>query len=444
MRLLADTVELVMRTHHTLAQNGNNNDDNNNKNGSSNAGNGSINSAGNFSNVAGGMLSARSDSDGGSSLWSASPRDPSGRSMSSDDRSGGGSGPCRGAAATVPPSPLQPGSPPLLSDRPFGSVYDGGRHNMMSISPSGMSDEQNAPPPARFSGRKAAPAPQSYAVPMRVPLQQHPHHGQPVRHGWHVEDSRMICQHRGVGGAEDSVQGRGRSGVHAPGGEHSRSARPACRSPLGARSAQGPQNHSQHHHHQQKQHMPTLDVDQGPPPPGLLPVSIQCPSPAGLQSSDWRAVQKAFGSPSALHMPIPPPIMVPTTPPVRSPMPKLPPRSASTVANAAVAAAAAAASNMSKHEGFYPSRVDSGVGNDGGEGAIQGEGGWETEGVSPSSLSSALAQTQWQIESMLDRHSRALEKRISEMEHMLSARLTLLETRVHSGLDHNGAPVRTS
>lgn len=57
------------------------------------------------------------------------------------------------------------------------------------------------------------------------------------------------------------------------------------------------------------------------------------------------------------------------------------------------------------------------------------------------SLTVELGKMQRQIEAMLERHSRSLEGRISESEQMFSARLTLLETKVH-GLDV-GSPLRT-
>lgn len=47
------------------------------------------------------------------------------------------------------------------------------------------------------------------------------------------------------------------------------------------------------------------------------------------------------------------------------------------------------------------------------------------------SLTAELGKMQRQIEAMLERHSRSLEGRMSETEQTLSARLSLLETKVH-------------
>lgn len=193
-------------------------------------------------------------------------------------------------------------------------------------------------------------------------------------------------------------------------------------------------------------------------------------SPAG-QQSDWAAVQKAFGSPSALHLPLPPPMMMPTSPHSGSPVPNLTllPSSLSCSVAAATAAtsitvgAGGGAENVSKLEGFaYANNSGGDTGTEGtavgSDISVEGEGDSEHsssgsrsafggpdgggEDAALSSFSAAMGKIQMQIQPMLERQSRVFDERMRGIEQMLSARLTLLEGKVQ-GLEHRPTPTGT-
>ncbi|CAB1099840.1 unnamed protein product [Ectocarpus sp. CCAP 1310/34] len=263
-------------------------------------------------------------------------------------------------------------------------------------------------------------------------------------------------------------------------------------------------HHQWERQHQHQHHVPAIDLGDAAPM-GMLPtparVGSSPGSPAGgggggSGGSDWLAVQQAFGSPSsALHMP--PAVVVPTSPPdapasgrgvvvADTPMPKLPPRpsSASSIGEAAAVSAVVDAGTAKVDSGSSSSssRVMSPVGSgrdeegradkqrqqqqerdadDTGSGRVQQQQQQQQDrnrsadgGTSAAfgkdkdsgedddrSLAEELGKMRQQIEAMLERHSKTLEGRMGETEQMISARLAMLETKVH-GLEI-GSPLHT-
>ncbi|CAN0442662.1 unnamed protein product [Pylaiella littoralis] len=265
-----------------------------------------------------------------------------------------------------------------------------------------------------------------------------------------------------------------------------------ARSPLGARVVQGPlQRHQQHQQHRSLsamdlEHLPPISLgrgDSGSGSSGLLPPPLRVsPAPPGLGGangsggeSDWLAVQQAFGSPaSALHMP--PSVVVPTSPTdgqstaaevlgtadLDSPLQRRARRSPST-SSLVLAASAAAFAGGAGGNGLDSSSSSSSVDSVAVGGGLEGGGGrggnmeqrpvgscdsddggssreskQQIEGHAGAgnderdgSLTEELLKMQKQIEAMLERHSKSLEGKIGETEQVISARLALLETKVH-------------
>lgn len=436
MRLLADIVELIMRTHHSLAQQKGSKTHNNANSSSSTSHVPSLQvastGAGNMPLTGvGGGWTTKSDGGGSgtSSPWNAPTPPPQQHSRPASVESRGSGG----GFSAAPPVPTQPRSPPLLCGGPIRAGGSGGAIVMhpKASSPSGLSDEQNAPPGGVAHRRVPLRAPASVRAP--VPLDQH---------DWRAADPGPLFYNGGGGGSGAAGGGGGGSSVwvRGPGsgcgGSRGAVPQPTERSPLRPRSAQGPPH----------EHTVSVDLEAAATSMGMLPppaMGSGSGAGAGAGRSDWLAVQQAFGSPSALHMPLPPPVVVPSSPPTVSPMPKLPPRSASSVAAAAAVAAAheAAVCGQSEMVGVAGGGVNNGrdrvgfapVGRGGGVGG--GGGSFQQyrkqDQDDDASLKVELGKMQRQIEAMLERHSRSLEGRMSETEEILSARLALLETKMH-------------
>lgn len=506
MRVLAEVVELVMRTHHSLAQHGG---DNTYNGSTSNIASFSAGGAGSNASISGGGgWGVKSDNSGGSgtsSPWTAPTPSPRNQQQYSRPGSVESRGSAGGFSSMSPGPPQQPRSPPLLCGGPIGGgagTSGGGGSNNNGVivrhpaaySPSGMSDEQNAPPAGLSQHHHQRRMGPNSCNPQRlVPASVHA--PVPLHRDWNNTnggDPRSFYNNAGGGGAGSSpwiVRGPGNGDGSRIGGSGGggrgvpQQLQPSGgRSPLGPRSAQGLDD---------DERMTSADLEVAATGMGMLPPPLQCPplqSGSGIGSvssagkvggatggggrSDWRAVQQAFGSPSALHMPLPPAVVVPSSPPGISPMPKLPPRSATSVAVAVAAAHAASVGGgrgRRTQEAFFPvNGADRGggvvtpvgtggafCGNDSGPSPAGGERGVDGGHISGRhrrrrpqqeyddevSLTAELGKMQRQIEAMLERHSRSLEGRLSETEQTLSARLTLLETKVH-GLEI-GSPLRT-
>lgn len=493
MRLLSDIVDLVMRTHHSLAQQGGSKSSDSSSSGNSknedmekrsrnkkmSIDSNTRNSSRPSSCAVGWGVKSDGRGSGSSSPWNTPTPPPQHQQPS---RPGSVESRCSGGGfSAAPPAPIQPRSPPLLCGGPHvvgasGSVSGGpmARHPSAS-SLSGLSDEQNAPPPGGGSGVSHRRLPlRAPAAPVHAPV--------PLHHNWHPTDPRAYY---GGGGRGAASGGGGGSSVWIRGAGSSSKNRgitpqPAGRSPLGPRSEQGPPH----------AHIAGGDLDGvGPAEMGMLPHPLQGQSPGAVHNhgahshcansgtlgggqSDWLAVQQAFGSPSSLHMPLPTPVLVPSSPPSVPRMPKLPPRSVSSVAVAAAAAAheasvSAGGQGEAVHLGgpitdgeqnhihrvaVTPSRRSPDFSSDSGhdEGTAQRQQQQQhlrmrrqrqQERDDELHLAAELGKMQRQIEAMLERHSRTFDGRMTETEQMLSARLTLLETKVQ-GLEI-GSPLHT-
>ena len=216
------------------------------------------------------------------------------------------------------------------------------------------------------------------------------------------------------------------------------------------------------------------------PPPSVAPHEASGPGSVGYGKgrSDWHAVQQAFGSFGESHVPFPSPEVVPTIPSAEHAVSKLPPRAVSSaVAPTTSALSASILAGVSTIRGGDDGRgrgseaatknpagrdctrpgcpVDgadccalSEEGESRGSSSDAGDGfgnrqqrqqhGQEGDGLAVVEL---LGNMQRQIEAMLEQHTRTLEEKIKETEQVLSARLTILETKVHRL--ELGSPVRS-
>lgn len=539
LRLLAEVVELVMRTHHSLADNKASVNSNHGSpsttsgsndaqgsaavaqrrasNGTAGGGSGRGSTKGSGGGGGGGLTSGGNSGPPWGAPIPGPPHLP--RSGPLDDRGGavmgninGGGGGSHGYVHVVPHSPpaahgprhqhpsmpldgaflgggcggnvsrMGGGSGSLLISSGGGGGsghHDRYQPQYISSSLTGFNDDLNPPPPLRLSRN----APGSCPGPTSAHTSSSTYAAVPrARSSWNAGDPRQHQhqhQHKGTvtggdwvrgpgpwGGGEDSrsvsrlLPGSLPSTFGAPGEPHSS---PSL--PIGP-----PHPHSQQSHLQQLQQQ--LVMDEGSATAAVEPVSGGGGGGGGGQQSDWAAVQKAFGAPSSLHLPLPPPTMVPSSPHSGSPAPKLPSLPSSSSSSAVVTSAStpletSMAGSMSKYDGFgYGAGIGGGGGGDTAtEGTavdsdVSGEGGSEHSSSSVggggrggagcfvggldgagddavlSSLSAAMTRTQIQIEAMLERQSRALDERMGGIETMLSARLSLLEGKIQ-GLENH-------
>lgn len=505
MRLLAEVVELVMRTHHSLANQGVSGNGNSITTGNAQSFTTTIAGGGGAKNIPLSSTFGGGCNGGDCGRWVATKSDTGGSSRASSpwnnsltppppphqhkapwpgsvesNRADGGAG----FFTISSPSPAAASqsrcSPPLLYGGPItgaNNVCGGGgssvRHPSAS-SPSGMSDEQNAPSGMGMSWSKRPPPPQR--VPPSSVLVPAPLHTD-----WNATEHRAFYHGASGGGGGGGAVGGGGGGpsawVRGPGisdAPRGGGVTPLSigRSPLVPQSAQGP------------------PIDMGMSaaaavavaPAAVFPESPPLPHDGGgvgsILKSDWLAVQQAFGTPpNTVLLRLPPPAIVPTSPPETSstrtliPMPKLFPqrRTASSLAAAAEVAAAHEAAIICRSEMTgvdAPLRRGSCVDNgnivhqhrrldisafgeaeprqrvmsnvNGGRVSHQ-----QSEQGDDASLTEALGKMQRQIEAMLERNSHLLDGKATETEQAIYARLNVLESKVH-GLEFGSSSLRSS
>lgn len=170
----------------------------------------------------------------------------------------------------------------------------------------------------------------------------------------------------------------------------------------------------------------------------------------GRDRPDWHAVQQALGSLDEFQVPSSPPAVVPSSPSTETGVPRLaPPPMSSTLTPRTDASSKIPAESSA----FRGDGAGSGTINPLGRGFSRTSGtSYEPEeslggigcgdtGQDHDKCWGELSKLKQQIKAMLDQHMRLFESKIKDTEQVLSARLTLLETKVQ-GLEV-GSPVHS-
>lgn len=428
MRLLADIVEVVIRTHTSLSKL---------QGGGSSVSNGKPKPSVSADTEA--SVGAGSEWAVGSDVFRTGPLPPypwtaptpislpSSRTGSVDSRDSGGD--------QLSDSSARPSSPPWLSGSPvsIGSSRACGsigadRWQSTTLGPSNLSGEQNAPPLAALALSHACVAPDHHWPADRPPASYYPANvgAAAAVHGvatngsgttlW-LQDPECFKRLR-----ESVMQSSGRS-------------------PLEPCSAQD----------SLREDSTEAEVEATTKMRHDAAAASAAVDNHGKGQPECHAVQQALGSLDELQVPSSSPAVVPSSPSTETGVPRLaPPPMSSALTPRTGSSKIPAESSVLRGDGAGFDAVNP-LGRDSAgtfgtsyepDESLRGIGCADIgAGTRQDRVTVELAKFKQQIEAMLDQHMRLFESKIKETEQVLSARLTLLETKVQ-GLEV-GSPVRS-
>lgn len=417
MRLLADIVEVVIRTHTSLSK--------------LQGGGSSVSSRKPKPSVSADTEASVGAGSGwgvGSDVFRTGPWPPypwtaptpislpSSRTGSVDSRDSGGDQFSDSSARPRSPPRLSGGPMSIGSSRSCGSIGED-RRQPTTLGQSNLSDEQNAPP-------LAAPAPSHTCAALD------PH--------WPADRPPASYHPANVGAAaavEDVAANRGGATMWLQDPECFKRLRESVM--LGPRSAQ----------YSLRENSTEAEVEAATT---MCHDASAAVDNHGEDRPDWHAVQQALGSLDEFQVPSSPPAVVPSSPSTETGVPRLapPPMSSGLTPRTDSSSKLPAERSALRGDGAGSDTINllgrdfartSGTSYEPEE-SLRGNGCADI-GQERDKCWGELAKFKQQIEAMLDKHMRLFESKIKETEQVLSARLTLLETKVQ-GLEA-GSPVRS-